>query len=353
MRLERIAALTQPIALVDAGGATLLVAQRDGIVMALRQGAAATRVLDISADTTAEGERGLLGLALSPERTRLYAGYTDKAGNTAVDEFAFTAPATVDAASRRRVLSVEQPFANHNGGQLAFGPDGLLYVALGDGGSAGDPQGNGQRLDTLLGKILRIDPRPGPGGAPYQVPADNPFVGVAGARPEIWISGVRNPWRFSFDRATGDLWIGDVGQNALEEIDRLPAGPGGAGKGANLGWSLYEGSRPFGSNTAPPAGLTGPVFEYGRSRGCSVTGGYVYRGAAIPSLVGAYVFGDFCESKVRTLRLDAAGRAVDEAPLGPTLPAGSLAAFGEDAAGELYVLSLAEGAVHKLVAGSR
>ena len=206
-------------------------------------------------------------------------------------EFAFGDDGA-DPASERGVLFVDQPFSNHNGGALAFGPDGYLYVGLGDGGSAGDPMGNAQSLSTLLGKLLRISPRPSK-GEPYAIPPDNPFVGRDGARPEIWAYGLRNPWRFSFDTATGDLWIGDVGQNAWEEIDLEPAGSDG---GSNFGWDRLEGTHPFEGSPAPDS--IAPVFEYAHGDGsCSVTGGYVYRGERIPTLAGAYLFGDYCRGR--------------------------------------------------------
>jgi glucose/arabinose dehydrogenase len=238
-------------------------------------------------------------------------------------------------------LFVDQPFSNHNGGALAFGPDGYLYVALGDGGSAGDPMGNAQSLSTLLGKLLRISPRPS-GGEPYSIPPDNPFVGWSGARPEIWAYGLRNPWRFSFDAATGDLWIGDVGQNAWEEIDLEPAGSDG---GSNFGWDRLEGTHPFEGGSAP--GSVPPVFEYANGAGsCAVTGGYVYRGALIPALAGAYVFADYCRGRLEAL-VPGKGRAMEARALGPRVDA--LASFGEDARGELYVLSLA-GTVSRIAA---
>jgi glucose/arabinose dehydrogenase len=289
-------------------------------------------------------EQGLLGLAFSPDGAFLYIDYTDVAGDTHVAELAF-ADGVADTATERDVLVVAQPFRNHNGGALSFGPDGHLYVALGDGGSADDPMGNGQSTSTLLGKLLRISPRPAD-GQPYGIPEDNPFVGDADARPEIWALGLRNPWRFSFDRETGDLWIGDVGQNAWEEIDFEPAGSAG---GTNFGWNLFEGNAEF---SGDPEGVVTepPVYVYPLEdrQTCAVTGGYVYRGAAIPSLVGAYVFADFCGGRIQFLRVEK-GRAVEHGFLGPVVP--NLASFGEDADGELYVLSLS-GQVYRLAPAS-
>ena len=223
VELRLVATLEQPLALaVRKGDDAIYVAEKTGRVVALRGRDEPEVVLDLRAEVSLGGEQGLLGLAFSPDGRFLYVNFTDTVGHTHVTEFGF-ADGTADLGSRREVLFVEQPFSNHNGGNLVFGPDGYLYVGLGDGGSAGDPMGNAQSLDTLLGKMLRISPRPS-GGRPYGIPSDNPFVGREGARPEIWAFGLRNPWRYSFDRKTGDLWIGDVGQNAREEIDVLPAG---------------------------------------------------------------------------------------------------------------------------------
>lgn len=245
-------------------------------------------------------------------------------------------------AGRRRqspgLIFQDQPFANHNGGQITFGPDGMLYVFFGDGGSANDPMNNGQRLDTWLGKILRINPQPS-GSEPYAVPSDNPFVGRAGARAEIWAYGLRNPWRSSWDRMTGDQWIGDVGQNALEEIDFCPKD---AARGANFGWAAFEGTRRNSTYVLPPpAEPVPPVYEYELTGGnCAVTGGYVYRGTRVPGLQGAYLFADFCVGEIMALRYEG-GRVVERASLG--LQTDQLASFGEDRDGELYVLSLAGG----------
>jgi glucose/arabinose dehydrogenase len=271
---------------VRAGDPTLYVAEKVGRVRAIRgDGVDPRPVLDLSGQISLGGEQGLLGLAFSPDGRFLYVNYTDPAGDTHVTEFAM-GNRSVDLASRRDVLFVDQPFSNHNGGNLVFGPDGYLYLGLGDGGSAGDPLGNAQSLGTLLGKMLRIDPRPG-GGRPYRIPEDNPFVDREGARPEIWAYGLRNPWRYSFDRNTGDLWIGDVGQSAREEIDLQAAQSAG---GENYGWDRLEGTLRF-EGSAPPNAVP-PVFEYGRDQGGTVIGGYVYRGRDIPGLNGTYLFGD-------------------------------------------------------------
>jgi glucose/arabinose dehydrogenase len=339
-RLEPVITLDRPVAMASrAGDDRLYVAQQGGLVVAFRDDEPGRHVvLDLSDRTSASGEQGLLGLTFSPDGGRLYVNYTDLAGDTHVVEYAMRRE-RADPRSARELLFVDQPFSNHNSGDLAFGPDGFLYVGLGDGGGAGDPFGNGQSLRTLLGKMLRIDPRAS-GGAPYSVPASNPFVGRPGVRPEIWAYGLRNPWRFSFDRATGDLWIADVGQSALEEIDRQPASSGG---GENYGWSAFEGSVPF-SGSPASADVVPPVFEYDHTGGvCAVAGGYVYRGGAIPALEGAYLFADVCVGQVTWLRLTDDG--VEHGTIGA--PLDGPASFGEAADGELYVLTLA-GPVYRL-----
>jgi hypothetical protein len=252
-------------------------------------------------------------------------------------------PGVADSDSAESILTVGQPFANHNGGGLVFGPDGFLYIGLGDGGSSGDPQGNGQDLGDLLGSLLRIDID---GGSPYVIPPDNPFAGTAGSRAEIWNYGLRNPWRFSFDRGTGDLYIGDVGQDSREEIDVAPASTGG---GENYGWNLMEGSRCFGAEGCDQSGLSLPVLDYGHDDGCSVTGGFVYRGSAIPALRGRYFYADFCSGWVRSFRYG--GAQATERREWPTLaPGGMITSFGEDANGELYIL-VASGKVYRIVPG--
>ena len=339
IRLTEVARFEQPLALVSRAGhdGVLYVAEREGRVRVLRDGEVDEEpLLDISGATAPEGEQGLLGLAFSPDGTFLYVSYTNLDGDSRLDEYAMGPGGTdIDLSSRREVLAVDQPFPNHNGGHILFGPDDLLYMGLGDGGgdsAGGDVMRNGQNPDTLLGKLLRIDPRPSR-GAPYGTPPENPFVG-GGGRSEIWVVGLRNPWRFSFDRETGDLWIGDVGAATLEEVSMLPAGAGG---GANLGWSLFEGTHRFNEGD-PPADLVSPIFEYGRGDGATVTGGFVYRGSRIPELVGSYVWGDFSTAVVEALTVDD-GEVTGRRALGP-VEAGRLVSFGEDADGELYVVSL-------------
>ncbi|MFJ3300498.1 PQQ-dependent sugar dehydrogenase [Streptomyces bacillaris] len=313
------------------------IAERAGTVRILGDDGLSDPVLDISAETTTDGERGLLGVAFAPEFTHFYISYTDLEGTSTIDEFAVE-DGELRSDTRRTVLTQEQPYANHNGGEIKFGPDGYLYIAFGDGGSGGDPHGNGQNLDTLLGKLLRIDPR---GAVPYAVPADNPFVADENARDEIWSYGLRNPWRFSFDAGTGDLLIGDVGQSEWEEIDWAPADSKG---GENYGWSSMEGNHPFRGGTEP-ANHVPPVHEYDRSGlGCSVTGGFVYRGEAIADLAGSYVYSDYCDGTLRTLKIEN-GEVTAEGDLG--VQGGEVISFVEAGDGELYVLSIG-GQIHRL-----
>ena len=343
VRLMPVAKLDQPLAMaVRPGEDSLYVAEKGGRVRVLRAGAVdPAPVLDLSGEVSTGNEQGLLGLAFAPDGAHLFVNYTDSEGDTRVVEYAFRA-GKADTASRRVLLAVDQPYPNHNGGQLAFGPDGLLYIALGDGGSANDPLDNGQRLDTLLGKLLRIDPRPS-ATQPYTVPPGNPVAGRPGARSEIWAYGLRNPWRFSFDRTTRDLWIGDVGQNSREEIDRAPGSSTG---GENYGWSRLEGTRAV--RGSRPPGASDPVFEYPTSNGnCAVTGGYVYRGTQVPALQGTYVFADFCRGELMGLSPEGGDR-FRASPLDVSVD--SVSSFGEDQAGELYVLSL-QGNVLRLAAG--
>ncbi len=252
----------------------------------------------------------------------------------------------VDEDSARTLLSVDQPFANHNGGLLLFDDDKNLLVGLGDGGSGGDPDRNGQDLDVLLGKILRIDPKP-QGRNEYSIPKDNPFAGQEGARPEILVYGVRNPWRFSIDRNTGDLWIGDVGQNELEEIDFVSE----LGAGANLGWSAYEGTERFNSDQEAQNAID-PVLTYGRDEGCSVTGGYVVRDRSLKTLFGRYLYADFCAGQLRSFTAADAvpGPAEDDRELGLQVP--SISSFGEDQRGRIYAVSL-DGPVFRLIPDSK
>lgn len=295
-------------------------------------------MLDVGERIIAGGEQGLLGLAFDPgyaSNGYIYLNYTAPDPLRTVIARFHVEDGVAKPASFVSLLEFDQPYSNHNGGMLAFGPDGFLYISAGDGGAGDDPHDAGQRLDTVLGKILRIRPLPGD-----LIPADNPFVGQDGARPEMWAYGLRNVWRFSFDRTTGELWAGDVGQNKLEEIDVIV-------RGGNYGWRIYEASR---SNINPenrPAGdFIAPVWEYGRDAGICVTGGYVYRGKAVPGMVGKYIFGDFQTGRIWSLaRSDEGGASVEE--IGHVW---TISSFGEDADGELYITSFS-GNVYRMIGG--
>jgi glucose/arabinose dehydrogenase len=316
--------------------------QYTGVRAVGEDGAVGELVLDLRGAVSEGNEQGVLGLAFAPDGEHLYVDFTDPSGDTQVVEYAMVGD-DVDEASAREILSVEQPFPNHNGGGLQFGLDGMLYIALGDGGAAGDPLDSGQDRSSLLAKILRIDPAPD-GEAAYTIPDDNPFVGGTGA-PEVWAWGLRNPWRFSFDRETGDLWIGDVGQNLYEEID--VAGP--AEGGVNFGWRVREGFHAY-TDDPTPADARDPVFELAHDDdNCSVTGGFVYRGAAIPLLAGGYVFADFCKGDL--LALDTRGDPPNSGPLVAVdlgIDVSEVSSFGQDSDGELYVVERG-GTIRKLV----
>ncbi|MEX2011232.1 MAG: PQQ-dependent sugar dehydrogenase [Chloroflexota bacterium] len=344
IQLEAVTDATLPVAVVappDDSGRLFVVGQA-GRIWLVRDGEFAElgTFLDIEPQVKSGGEQGLLGLAFHPsfpDDPRFFLYYTDLDGRQVVSSWRVPAASAdeADPGSETVLLRMDDFAANHNGGALAFGPDGMLYISTGDGGGGGDPQGNGQKLDTLLGKILRIDVDGSGDGRPYAIPPDNPFRDRAGAQPEIWVTGLRNPWRISFDRATGDLWIGDVGQGSFEEIDVVRAGSGG---GQNFGWNLTEGSHCYPSgDPCAPDGLTPPVTEYDHGFGCSVTGGVVYRGAAYPALVGGYLFADYCSGNVWVI--DSAAQEVGEPPL--VLESGrSISSFGEDETGEVYVTDL-------------
>lgn len=354
LRLELLTdQLAAPLGLTHAGdgsGAPYVTEKAGSVrrVLPPAAGEAAWRVdepafLDISDRVSGGGEQGLLGFAFHPEyvsNRRVFAHYTDLNGDTVLAEYR-AAPDGIraDPASEVVLLSVDQPYPNHNGGQLAFGPDGYLYLALGDGGSGGDPLGHGQNTETLLGSILRLDVDGG-GDAPYAIPSDNPFQ-AGGGRPEIWVYGLRNPWRFSFDRETGDLYIGDVGQDAWEEIDRqLADSPGGE----NYGWNIMEATDCLRAEECDRSGLMLPIAEYPQGAGdCTVIGGHVYRGTDVPALAGTYLFGDFCSGRIWGLASEGGSepRLLAETGL-------SLSSFGEDEEGELYVLSL-EGTLHRVL----
>ncbi|MGW6304427.1 PQQ-dependent sugar dehydrogenase [Streptomyces niveus] len=328
--LTEVARAQNPIAGAAGPDDTVWIAERAGTVRVLTDQGLGQPVLDISDETTTTGERGLLGVAFAPDLAHFYISYTNLEGTSTIDEFAVQDGA-LQPDTRRTVLTQTQPYENHNGGDIKFGPDGYLYIALGDGGAGGDPHGNGQKLDTLLGKILRIDPA---GAEPYAIPSDNPFVDDPNAKDEIWSYGLRNPWRFSFDSGTGDLLIGDVGQSDWEEIDWSPASSEG---GENYGWASMEGTHPFRGGTEP-ANHVPPVFEYDRNGlGCSVTGGYVYRGDAIPDLQGQYVYSDYCDGTLRTLKIEN-GAVTGQGDL--AVNGGEVISFVQGGDGELYALGL-------------
>lgn len=338
-----VSGIEQPTTITNAGDGSgrLFVTSKTGQIHVIEGGKVLdTPFLDISEQITTNNERGLLGLAFHPnyeENGRFFINYTNLDGDTVIAEYSVSDdPNVADASSEQILLTIEQPQSNHNGGQLAFGPDGYLYIGTGDGGGGGDDHGeigNGQSLDTLLGKILRIDVD---SGDPYAIPADNPFANSDEALPEIWAYGLRNPWRFSFDRETGDLWIADVGQNAWEEVNFQPADSPG---GENYGWRLMEGTHCFN----PPENcndgtLVLPVLEYSHDVGSSITGGYVYRGSAYPELVGTYFFGDYVSGRLWGATQNSEGEWSMEQLLDTKL---NIVAFGEDEAGELYVADFA------------
>jgi glucose/arabinose dehydrogenase len=353
--LETVAeGLDRPVFVADPGddSGRLFVVEQSGTIRIMHEGEVDPEpFLDISGlIATGNSEQGLLGLAFDPsyeENGEFYVAYTANQGEGSGDNtlaryrVAADDPDRADPDSAEVLLAIPDPFPNHNGGMLAFGPDGHLYVATGDGGAGGDPLGNGQNPDALLGKILRLEVSNRAEGDPYAIPEDNPFVDGGGA-PEVWAWGLRNPWRFSFDRETGDLWIADVGQNWIEEVSMLPAGEPG---GANLGWNVLEGTACFADDECDPSPFVAPVAEYTHEQGCSVTGGYVYRGEAFPTLRGTYLFADYCTGLLWGLGLDANGEwALSE----PIETGRNISSFSEDAAGGLYLIDL-NGTVFRVV----
>ena len=341
------------------GSGRLFIVEQAGDIRVLDGGyLRATPFLDLRGAITSGGERGLLGLAFDPNfRTSpyIYVDFTDINGNTAINRYRISANRNiVDRSSGLRILSIAQPYANHNGGNLAFGPDGYLYIGMGDGGSSGDPQNRAQNLDSLLGKMLRIDVHHSTSTTHYVAPADNPYVGRSG-NDLVWSRGLRNPWRFSFDRTTGQLWIGDVGQARWEEIDRSSkVGSTPAGRAANYGWPILEGRACYRPATGcSSSGLVAPVVTYAHAvsgaANCAVTGGFAYHGSAYPALTGGYLFGDFCSGRMWLISTAALG------PVTPTLvrdatasPQLGISSFGEDEAGELYVTDLNGGGVYRI-----
>ena len=343
--------LSHPVQVTHAGDGSgrLFVVEQGGTIRIIEQGVVLPQAfLDLSDRTNRQGEQGLLGLAFHPDYTSnglFYVNYTrDTDGATVIARYGVSPsdPDVADPGSRAVLLTIAQPYGNHNGGQLLFGADGYLYIGMGDGGSGGDPLETGQDPENLLGAMLRLDVD---GGSPYAIPSDNPYVGKAG-EDEIWAIGLRNPWRFSFDRETGDLYIGDVGQNAWEEISYQRAGTAG---GTNFGWDCYEGTHPYELDQAcSEADLTGPIAEYSHDAGRSVTGGFVYRGALFPNLRGRYFFADYVNGKIWSLYktgTDPDTWSAAELELDTGL---NISAFGEDEDGELYVCDITGGTIRRL-----
>jgi glucose/arabinose dehydrogenase len=340
-RLARVAGnLGDAVLVTSAPGqpGRLYVVQQGGRIRILERGRLKGTFLNLSSLVTAGGEQGLLGLAFHPgyaRNGRFFVYYTDRSGDNRVVEYRRASATRGNPGSARPLLVMDDPYSNHNGGHLAFGPDGHLYIGTGDGGSGGDPEDRGQSPDSLLGKLLRIDVDSPAGGRPYGIPPDNPYAS-GGGRPEIYSYGLRNPWRFSFDRERGDLWIGDVGQGAFEEIDfRLR----GAGLGVNFGWNAFEGRARFpGGGPVRGRAPVGPVAQYSHGKGCSVTGGHVYRGSKVLALRGRYVFADYCTGRLWTIRAGPTpgGLREETGRLGVSLA--NVTSFGEGLAGELYVI---------------
>lgn len=331
-----------PCEITHAGDSRMFVVEQGGTIKILNVDGLVneTPFLDISSLTNGNGEQGLLGLAFHPDYANngyLYVNYTNLSGDTVIARYTRSTEnaAYADPASALILLTIDQPYSNHNGGCLRFGPDGFLYIGMGDGGSGGDPQGNGQNTNTLLGKLLRIDVN---NGDTYSIPEGNPFVGIDGA-DEIWAYGLRNPWKFSFDRLSGDLWIADVGQNNIEEINMV----GPAQAGINYGWRCFEGTETYNSNNCSLVVMyTSPVAEYNHdSGGCSITGGYVYTGNAYPALSGKYVFTDYCSGKI--------GLTTGSNEITWTEAFnGNFSTLGEDKDGELYIADIISGTVYKI-----
>ena len=332
----------------------LFIVEKGGLIRIIKNGALLeTPFLDIRNLVSTGGEQGLLGLAFDPgyvTNGRFYVSYTDTAGDSRIVRYRVSGnPDVSQTAPDRVILSIDQPFANHNGGNIVFGPDSYLYIGMGDGGSGNDPHGNGQDKTDLLGSLLRIDVRP---LGDYIIPGDNPFIINLSARPELWDFGLRNPWRFSFDRQTGDLYIADVGQNNREEVNVAPSSQGG-GKGINYGWNIMEGTicTPGVNPDCNKTGLTLPVLDYDHGSGtCSVTGGYVYRGSAIPEIQGAYFYADYCAGWVKSF-VYRNGTAMDHKNWKSLRPGGNITSFGEDGQGELYILT-SQGGVYRIISAA-
>jgi glucose/arabinose dehydrogenase len=339
VEFRELAALEQPVDLTwRAGDDGLYVAEQPGRVTRIGRDGEARAVLDVTDLTDSSGEQGLLSVVFSPDGAWGYVHYNDDNGDTVIAALLVDADGAFDGGSMVVVYTTDQPYANHNGGDLEFGPDGMLYIALGDGGAGGDPERRATNLSSPLGKLLRIDPTPA-AASPYRIPPDNPYADAPDAVPEIWSSGLRNPWRFSFDPATGDLWIADVGQNEFEEIDVAPATDGvGAGRGWSFGWSAFEGESRY-NDDVPAEGHTAPIFTYGRDAGCSISGGARYRGDAIPALAGWFVYADYCSGEVWALDVEGEGTSIAAGSVVSLGNVTSATAVEAGADGELYVLS--------------
>jgi glucose/arabinose dehydrogenase len=344
--------LSSPVYVASApGDERLFVVEQAGVIRTVSNGRVAAKpYADLRSVVTSGGEQGLLSVAFHPKfasNGKLYVYFTNKRGNEEIWELHAREGAASIRPGHRKLVEIPDTESNHNGGQLQFGPDGMLYFGDGDGGGAGDQHGahgNGQDPGVLLGKISRIDVDTRTAGKPYGIPKGNPFAGQPGWRPEIWALGLRNPWRFSFDRADGDLWIGDVGQGKWEEVDHLKRGLGGI----NFGWNRYEARHDFAKDTPLAGGtLRGPVAEYSHSLGCSITGGYVYRGPKIAGLSGRYVYADYCSGKLWTLS-PSGGAARDVSSVVGDAGVKSITSFGEDGSGMLYVCS-ADGQLYRFV----
>jgi len=352
LTLRRIVTgLESPVFVTAPPGDTrrLFVVEQAGRIRIVRDGQlVAEPFLDIRDRVKAGGERGLLSVAFHPDYARngrLFVDYTDRNGDTRIDRFQVTHdPDRADPASGTRLLFIRQPYANHNGGLVMFGPDGMLWIGMGDGGSGGDPHDNGQNRNVLLGKLLRIDVDH---GSPYAIPADNPFADGKNGRPEIWAWGLRNPWRFSFDASERKLYVADVGQWDWEEVDvvsdRTP--------GLDFGWRLREGLHPYPPGSSDSAHGVPPVLEYAHRDGCSITGGFVYRGTALPDLVGHYFYADYCQGWIRSFRMN--GDQVTERREWRLPGVGSISSFGVDANGELYVVAYSGGGIYRLERDAR
>jgi glucose/arabinose dehydrogenase len=337
--------LDQPLGLanVSDGSGRLFVLEKRGLVRILSHDQLLPApFLDIHERVSIRWERGLLGLAFEPGRPeRFYINYTNRQGNNVIARYHLSPdPNLADPASEEILLTVQQPEANHNGGQLAFGPDGYLWIGIGDGGKANDFYQQGQNPHTLLATLLRIDVR---GERGYRIPTTNPYDGEDGA-PAVWAIGLRNPWRFSFDRATGDLWLADVGQYQWEEINHVPS----TAAGLNYGWPIQEATHCFKTDPCQQTDLVQPIAEYSHQEGCAITGGYVYRGQAIPALQGHYLFGDFCRGRLWTIPADSRPGTIPKLMLETKLP---ITSFGEDETGELYLTSY-DGGLYRIVAST-